>query len=83
MTFNDSNVLPQRQPRPAGGVLGVKGESCWRDLFTAFVPAYRQAQPDKLPFRPGLFPRFCGQSRTTIRARNFAVLIGRLWVGDS
>lgn len=23
----------------------------------------------------------CGQSRTTIRARHFAALIGRLWAG--
>jgi hypothetical protein len=34
---------------------------------------------------PGQWPPgdalLCGQSRTTIKARNFASLIGRLWVG--
>jgi hypothetical protein len=28
-------------------------------------------------------PRLCGQSRTTIRARHFAALIGRLWIGGN
>jgi len=27
------------------------------------------------------YPLLCGQSRTTIRARHFASLIGRLWFG--
>lgn len=26
-------------------------------------------------------PSRCGQSRTTVRARSFAALIGRLWIG--
>jgi len=28
-------------------------------------------------------PLLCGQSRTTIRARHFASLIGRLWIGGN
>jgi hypothetical protein len=43
----------------------------------------KQQLPCEAIARPAKAPLLCGQSRTTIRARHFAALIGRFWIGGN
>lgn len=45
------------------------------------VPLRRRPTPGEWPVRFLDATLLCGQTRTTIRARHFAALIGRLWAG--
>jgi hypothetical protein len=76
-------VMQSRQARSEESALGMPGVSRWWSSIRTIMHAQRQSLPDKIPFRLRQFPPFCGQSRTTIRARNFAALIGRFRVGDN
>ncbi|MES9942461.1 MAG: hypothetical protein ABW104_06920 [Candidatus Thiodiazotropha sp. 6PLUC2] len=51
--------------------------------LSAILDSRKHATQGGPHIRPNYLPQFCGQSRTTIRARHYASLIGRLCVGGN
>ena len=66
-------MYPQDTNHKAASIVAATSKALHRCAMTADgTPAYTVGAPTR-----------CGQSRTSIRARRFAVFIGRFWVGGA